>query len=92
MNVKTLLASFRQADKEMRGWIIAGARAQRDLLTEFLAAADPAKPKAPTAADQPEAKSTARRPQRKRRRMSPDARKRISQMMKKRWAERKKGK
>jgi len=38
----------------------------------------------------PDAPSNGRK--RRRRRMSPEARKRISEMMKKRWAERKKGK
>jgi len=43
-----------------------------------------------TAAAGSEAKKTGRK--RRRRRMSPEARKRISEMMKKRWAERRKGK
>ena len=37
-----------------------------------------------------EGESTGRRGRRRRRRMSPEARKRISEMMKKRWAERRK--
>lgn len=51
-------------------------------------AAAPAPAPAPTVAQPPAARKTAK----KRRKMSPEARKRISEMMKKRWAERKKSK
>lgn len=77
---------------EMIGWALGGLEreivATKDRLAALTAQAADLRKRIGTAA--PPAAEGGR--QRRRRTMSPEARKRISEMMKKRWAERKKGK
>ena len=89
---------FRSA--EMIGWALGGIEreisATRDRLAALTAQANSLRGRLPRgtsigashASSEPSAAKTGRK--RRRRRMSPEARKRISEMMKKRWAERRK--
>jgi hypothetical protein len=89
---------------EMIGWAIGGIEREISLTKERLASltAQAAKLRSragvrlgrPPATAESSAAEAEAQPGRKRRRrkMSPEARKRISEMMKKRWAERRKGK
>jgi hypothetical protein len=89
---------------EMIGWAIGGIEREigqtRDRLAALTAQAAKLRARAGTRLGRPPANAAgvqdaaAEAPGRKRRRrkMSPEARKRISEMMKKRWAERRKGK
>jgi hypothetical protein len=88
---------------EMIGWAIGGIEreilATRERLTALTAQANALRSKLPggtaiarTAGEDESPAAGASGRKRKRRQMSPEARKRISEMMKKRWAERRKGK
>jgi hypothetical protein len=88
---------------EMIGWAIGGIEreimATRERLTALSAQANSLRSRLPGGAAARTASTgaaTAETPnakeKRRRRKMSPEARKRISEMMKKRWAERRKGK
>ncbi|MBA2304836.1 MAG: hypothetical protein H0W08_19700 [Acidobacteria bacterium] len=88
---------------EMIGWAIGGIEreifATRERLTALTTQANTLRSRLPgggstsrAAAGEESADAGAPNRTRKRRQMSPEARKRISEMMKKRWAERRKGK
>jgi hypothetical protein len=87
---------------EMIGWAIGGIEREIGQTRERLAAltAQAAKLRARAGvkgqpgspASQADAPATGNGRKKRRRKMSPEARKRISEMMKKRWAERRKGK
>jgi hypothetical protein len=91
---------------ELLGWAIGGLEREiiltRDRLASLTAQAarlraragiKAGRPSAATAAgDEADAGTPVKGRKRRRRSMSPEARKRISEMMKKRWAERRKGK
>lgn len=86
---------------EMIGWALGGLEREialtRERLGSLTAQANSLRSqmmrgarKVAGAAAVPEAGVAAARPRRRRKKMSPEARKRISEMMKKRWAERRK--
>jgi hypothetical protein len=84
---------------ELIGWALGGLEREisqtRDRLAALSARANQLRKRAgrkgaQTAGDAAASEPTGRK--RRRRRMSPEARKRISEMMKKRWAERRRGK
>ena len=88
---------------EMIGWAIGGLEreifATRERLAALTSQAAALRAKLPGSARGAAASSVAvgaavgpEKPKRRRRRMSPEGRKRISDMMKKRWAEKRKGK
>ena len=84
----------------MIGWAIGGIEreimATRERLTALTEQANTLRSRLPGGSGRTSAEGGADAPQakakRRRRKMSPEARKRISEMMKKRWAERRKGK
>ena len=85
---------------EMIGWAIGGLEREigstRERLAALTAQAQALRSKLPGGASRASAGEAAETPgatvKRKRRKMSPEARRRISEMMKKRWAERRKAK
>ena len=85
---------------EMIGWAIGGLEreilATRERLTSLTAQANALRSKLPSGRSAASAGADVaeggKKRRRRRRQMSPEARKRISEMMKKRWAERRKAK